>query len=123
RNRRDFHLSAVLDALVADLKSQAPAHVVVTGDLVNLSLAAEFAPARSWLERLGPPQDVTLVPGTHDSYVRAMVRQPQRHWADYMRGDNTSPSAQPTVPFLRRRGPVALIGLTTAEPAPFFRAT
>ena len=123
RNRRSIHLSAVLDRIVADLKSQAPAHVALTGDLVNLSLAAEFAPARSWLERLGPPRDVTLVPGNHDSYVRAMARQPQRHWADYMRGDNDAPSAQPMFPFLRRRGPVALIGLTTAVPAPFFRAT
>ena len=52
-----------------------------------------------------------------------MARQPERHWADYMRGDDAGPAAQPMFPFLRRRGPVALIGLTTAVPAPFFRAT
>src|SRR5437763_5562 len=64
RNRRAFHLSAVLERIVADLKSRTPDHIAVTGDLVNLSLAAEFAPARAWLERLGPPHDVTLVPGS-----------------------------------------------------------
>ena len=36
RNRRGFHLSAVLDRIVADLKSRAPDHIAVTGDLVNL---------------------------------------------------------------------------------------
>ena len=123
RNRRSFHLSAVLDRIVADLKSRATDHIAVTGDLVNLSLAAEFLAARSWLDRLGAPHDVTLVPGNHDTYVRSKARHPERHWADYMRGDDTSPSEQPTFPFLRRRGPVALIGLTTAVPAPPFRAT
>ena len=123
RNRRGVHLSAVLDRIVADLKSHAPDHIAVTGDLINLSLAAEFAQARAWLDRLGPPHDVTLVPGNHDTYVRSKARHPERHWADYMRGDDVSASGQPTFPFLRRRGPVALIGLTTAVPAPPFRAT
>jgi 3',5'-cyclic AMP phosphodiesterase CpdA len=123
RNRSGVHLSAVLDRIVADLKSNAPDHIAVTGDLINLSLAAEFAPARAWLDRLGPPHDVTLVPGNHDTYVRSKARHPERHWADYMRGDDVSPSGRPTFPFLRRRGPVALIGLTTAVPAPAFRAT
>jgi 3',5'-cyclic AMP phosphodiesterase CpdA len=123
RNRRGVHLSAVLDRIVADLKSHAHDHIAVTGDLINLSLAAEFAQARAWLDRLGPPHDVTLVPGNHDTYVRSKARHPERHWADYMRGDDVSASGQPTFPFLRRRGPVALIGLTTAVPAPLFRAT
>ena len=57
RNRRGVHLSAVLDRIVADLKSRATDHIAVTGDLVNLSLAAEFSLARSWLERLGAPHD------------------------------------------------------------------
>ena len=123
RNRRAFHLSAVLERIVADLKSRTPDHIAVTGDLVNLSLAAEFAPARAWLERLGPPHDVTLVPGNHDTYVRSKARHPELNWADYVRGDETPPSAVPEFPFLRRRGPLALIGLTTAVPAPPFRAT
>src|SRR5438552_2769201 len=123
RNRRAFHLSAVLERIVADLKSRTPDHIAVTGDLVNLSLAAEFTPARAWLERLGPPHDVTLAPGNHDTYVRSKARHPELNWADYMRGDETPPSVVPEFPFLRRRGPLALIGLTTAVPAPPFRAT
>ena len=54
RKRRAIHRPEVLEALVADLKAQQPDHIAVTGDLVNLSLANEFAPARAWLDRLGP---------------------------------------------------------------------
>ena len=64
----------MLARIVGDLKAQAPDHIAVTGDLVNISLAAEYAPARAWLDALGPPQDVTLVPGNHDAYVRGAAR-------------------------------------------------
>jgi len=120
-NRRHFHLRAVLDALVDDLKARAPDHITVTGDLVNLALAAEFAPARSWLETLGRPQDVTVVPGNHDTYVWSKARTPQRSWGDYMRDDRAT--RPPEFPFVRRRGPVALIGATSAVPTLPFRAT
>ena len=120
-NRRHFHLAGVLDRIVADLKAQSPDHIAVTGDLINLSLAGEYAPARAWLERLGQPQQVTVVPGNHDTYVRSKAHYPQLKWADYMRGDG--PNTAVTFPFVRRRGPAALIGLTTAVPTPPFRAT
>ena len=76
-NRRHFHLVGVLDRIVADLKAQSPDHIAVTGDLINLSLAGEYAPARAWLERLGQPQQVTVVPGNHDTYVRSKAQHPQ----------------------------------------------
>src|SRR4029453_7098789 len=66
---RDFHRADVLKRIVADLKSQAVDHIAVTGDLINLSLAAEFAPARAFLERLGLPRDPTVVPA-----------HPHTHW-------------------------------------------
>jgi len=123
RRRRRFHLIDVLDRIVADLKSQAVDHIAVTGDLINLSLAAEFAPARAFLDRLGPAHDVTVVPGNHDTYVWSKRNYPQRHWADYMRDDGLPPGAPPRFPFQRRRGQVALIGVTTAVPTLPFRAT
>src|SRR3954465_1473060 len=111
RNRRHFHLRAVLDALIDDLKARATDHITVTGDLINLALAAEFAPARSWLQTLGRPQDVTVVPGNPDTYVWAKARTPQRTWADYMRDDRAAAPLE--FPFVRRRGPAALIGVTS----------
>jgi len=121
RKRSLIHRREVLARIVHDLKTQAPDHIAVTGDLTNLSLAAEYPPARAWLETLGAPQDVTLVPGNHDVYVRSAVRQPQSHWGAYMRGDEAS--GLHGFPFLRRRGPLALIGLSSAVPTAPFMAT
>ena len=116
--RRLIHRAEVLAALVADLKCRAPDHIAVTGDLVNLSLSNEFAPALAWLGGLGDPRDVTLVPGNHDCYVRSAAGFAERHWADFMRGDLGE-----SFPFLRRRGPLALIGLSTSLPTPPLAAT
>ena len=71
RNAHKIHRREVLDALVADMRAQRPDHIAVTGDLVNIALEAEFAPARAWLESVGTPEHVTVVPGNHDAYVRA----------------------------------------------------
>ena len=71
RNRRKYYRREVLDALVSDMQAQAPDHIAVTGDLVNLALEAEFAPARQWLTSVGEPHLVTAIPGNHDAYVRS----------------------------------------------------
>jgi 3',5'-cyclic AMP phosphodiesterase CpdA len=118
RKRRRIHRPEPLAALVADLAAHHPDHIAVTGDLINLSLSNEFAPARGFLERLGPPDRVTLVPGNHDSYVRAATAFAPRHWGEYMRGDRGE-----DFPFVRRRGPLALIGLSTSLPTWPFAAT
>jgi 3',5'-cyclic AMP phosphodiesterase CpdA len=111
RKRRSVHSPDVLAAIVADVHARAPDHIAVTGDLINLSLTSEFAPARAWLDRLGRPSDVTFVPGNHDAYVRATAGHADRDWRQYMRGDGAE-----SFPFVRRRGPVALIGLSSSLP-------
>lgn len=111
RKRRSIHRTDVLATVVADLRSRAPDHVAVTGDLVNLSLAGEFEPARAWLQKLGDPRDVSVVPGNHDSYVRSAAGSALREWDIYMRGDGGE-----SFPYVRRRGPLALIGLSTSLP-------
>jgi 3',5'-cyclic AMP phosphodiesterase CpdA len=125
RKRHAIHRADVLARTVADLKANAPDHIAVTGDLVNISLADEFAPARAFLETLGPPGDVTLVPGNHDAYVQRAVGHPQAHWGEYMRGDDGAErsAGEPAFPFVRRRGPLALIGLSSAVPTALLLAT
>ena len=118
RKRQLVHRSDVLGRIVADLKQQAPDHIAVTGDLVNIAIAAEFKPARGFLESLGSAREVTLVPGNHDAYVRTGIGYSQLHWDAYMRGDDGG-----SFPFLRRRGPLALIGLSSAVPTAPFMAT
>jgi 3',5'-cyclic AMP phosphodiesterase CpdA len=119
RGRKRIHRPDILDATIHELKACATDHIAVTGDLVNLSLPDEYNRARGWLETLGAPRDVTLVPGNHDIYVRSVTQAPAQFWADYMRGDD----GVDRFPYLRRRGNVALIALSTALPTAPFMAT
>ncbi|MBI5318005.1 metallophosphoesterase [Bradyrhizobium sp.] len=121
RNRHKYHRREVLDTLVADIRAQAPDHIAVTGDLVNLALEAEFAPSRAWLESVGEAERVTVIPGNHDAYVRAMRHRAAEAWDDYLRGDVDGGNG--AFPFVRRRGPVALIGVSSAVPTPPLMAT
>jgi 3',5'-cyclic AMP phosphodiesterase CpdA len=119
RKRHLIHRSDVLARIVGDLKTQRIDHLAVTGDLINIALPYEYAHARAFLESLGSPSNVTFVPGNHDAYVRSAARQPQVQWGDYMRGDDSVV----VFPTLRQRGPIALIGLSTAVPTAPFLAT
>ena len=122
RNRHKYQRREVLDALVSDIHGQAPDHIAVTGDFVNLALEAEFGPARAWLEAVGSADRVSIVPGNHDAYVRATRRRFAETFASYLDGDDTSDHGGP-FPFLRRRGPLALIGVSSAVPTPPLMAT
>ena len=121
RNRHKYHRREVLDALVTDIQAQRPDHIAVTGDLVNLALEAEFAPAAEWLAGVGIPRDVTVIPGNHDAYVRATKHRFADTFADHMRGDAIDGAT--AFPFLRRRGPLALIGVSSAVPTAPLMAT
>ena len=122
RNRHAIHRREIADALIADVKAQRPDHIAITGDLVNLALPDEFAQASAWLKGVGAAADVTVVPGNHDAYVAATQRR-IADWADYMRSDDAGGDAALTFPFVRRRGPLTLIGVSSAVPTPPFMAT
>jgi len=118
RKRHRHHSTDVLREIVRDMHAQAPGHIAVTGDLVNISLDSEFAGAARWLGEVGAAPDVTLTPGNHDAYIRRVAGHAAEHWGDYMRGDDGA-----AFPFVRRRGPLALVGLTTSLPTGPFMAT
>ncbi len=125
--RKSVHSGEVLARLVADMIAQKPDHIAVTGDLVNLGLPAEYDAALSWLERLGPPEAVTVVPGNHDIYVSLRRDPGVRRWAAYMKPcpwgkDGHGAYGDDGFPFMRRVGPAALIGLNSAVPTPPFVA-
>src|SRR5262249_49239132 len=65
------------------------------------------------------PDRVTAIPGNHDTYVRATRHRFAEAFADYVSGDDK----KATFPTLRRRGPIALIGLSSAGPTAPFMAT
>jgi 3',5'-cyclic AMP phosphodiesterase CpdA len=127
-NRRNIHLSRVLEMMIADLATRDADHIAVTGDLVNISLPQEFQRAGEWLRRLGTGERVTVIPGNHDAYVALPWAKGAGHWTSYMtnlgwRPEGAAPSGtQSGFPFVRRFGRVALIGLSTALPMPSFIA-
>ncbi|KQT82502.1 metallophosphoesterase [Aurantimonas sp. Leaf443] len=121
RNRRRVMFGDTLITLLDDLKAEAPDHVAVTGDLVNLATRIEIAAARLWLQKLGRPHDVSVVPGNHDAYVLGAFAKSCRAWSAYVTGDAHRPLAFPTFPYARYREEVAIYGVSTAEAtAPFF---
>ena len=111
RNRHKYQRRDVLDALVSDMHGQTPDHIAITGDFVNLALEAEFEPALAWLEGVGTPDRISIVPGNHDAYVRKTQHRFSETLGHYV-GDDASAS----FPSLRRRGPLALIGVSSAVP-------
>lgn len=119
--RGRHHQARVLDALLEDLERIHPHHIAITGDLTHLGTQGECVETSTWMERVGSPHDVTVVPGNHDTYVRELWERTLIHWAPFMTDNGQhGPSA---FPFLRIRGPVALIGLSSARPTPPFFAT
>jgi 3',5'-cyclic AMP phosphodiesterase CpdA len=118
RKRHLVHDRAVLKAIVADLQAQKPDHIAVTGDIANIGLPAEFAQGRDWLASLGNAADVSFIPGNHDIYVAGCEELAARAFGANMRGDDGE-----GFPYVRRRGPVALIGLSSGVPTAPFMAT
>jgi 3',5'-cyclic AMP phosphodiesterase CpdA len=124
RNRQHTLAEDIIARIVDDLKTYAPDHIAVTGDLVNLALDREIELAKAWLEVLGKPEDVSVVPGNHDAYVPGALDRVCRSWDGYMRGDGADrPVTRRDFPYLRERGPVALIGLSSARASAPFMAS
>jgi 3',5'-cyclic AMP phosphodiesterase CpdA len=128
RRRRAEHRGEVLEALRRDLRQTRPEHLVITGDLTHIALPDEFRQARTWLESLGSPRAVTVVPGNHDAYVPVPWAQGLSLWEPYLvadeaRGEVRADAAAAVFPALRVRGPVAFIGLSSARPSPPLLAT
>ncbi|WP_181702587.1 metallophosphoesterase family protein [Chthonobacter albigriseus] len=121
RNRAIAMRGDLLSRLVEAVRAEEPDHVAVTGDLVNIALPAELEPARRFLETIGPGADVSVVPGNHDAYVPGAVAKATEAWRAYMQGDH-DPGA-PSWPFVRRRGDLAIIGVSTARASAPFMAT
>ena len=120
--RASGHSDSVLSVLQADLASTKPDHIVVTGDLTHLSLSAEFKKARQWLQTIGSPAKVTVIPGNHDTYVPTDWHKTMAHWTEYMLSDSPRDSEHHNnhidriFPCLRIRDHVAIIGVCTAQP-------
>jgi 3',5'-cyclic AMP phosphodiesterase CpdA len=119
RSRRSIHRPDVLAGIVGDLRAQKPDHIAMTGDITNIALPFEFSRGRDWLAKLGAPEGVSVVPGNHDIYVAGAAELARAQWGALMQGD----AGETGFPYVRRRGPVALIGLCSGVPTDLFYAS
>ncbi|PHS28199.1 MAG: hypothetical protein COA85_04035 [Robiginitomaculum sp.] len=114
--RRHIHHKEITDHLVKDCLASAPDHILVTGDLINLSLAGEYGRALDWLQGLGTPDQVSAIPGNHDLLLDTnAARSGLALYAPYMGGE-TNNSQQ--FPYVKQKKVIAFIGLSTAIETP-----
>ena len=124
--RKYIHSKDVLDLLCEDMRSYGPDHIALTGDLVNLGLPDEFTNALNWLDSLGTEEQVSVVPGNHDSYVRMPVNKGFYEWRKFMESHPKevlfeSKSSFPYVKYIAEN--IVLIGLSSSIPTAVSMAT
>ena len=122
RNRKATMTSGSLDLLLADMKSHNPDHVALTGDVVNIALEREFTQAVDWLKTVGPADQVSLILGNHDAYVPSALAMAEKYWQPYLVGDDVV-TDHVEFPYVRQRGQVKIIALSTGVPTAPFMAT
>lgn len=111
-------------ALVQALRAARPDHLIVSGDVTNLSFEAELELVREILSQLDlPASEITVVPGNHDYYTRGAARQDHFSsvMAPFLEGDLQPGPGR--FPFVRLRDDVAIVALSSARPRPPFIAS
>ena len=124
--RRNAHPIAIARKLGDAVRAAGADHVLITGDLTNLSLDSEMTAARAVVEAIGPPERVTLVPGNHDVYTRGSLQKARFEgvFDDYLPpAAGGAGSGRDRYPIARDIGEgIRVYGLSSAIPAPPFCA-
>ncbi len=124
-NRGRHHQTEIFEGMVSDLNAQGVDHILVTGDITNLALDEEFRFAKTLVESLDlGPEQITVIPGNHDAYVKAGATYFKKHFGEHFESDadaadHLQGESWPTV---RRRGSVTIFGLSTSLKTPWFTA-
>jgi len=126
RRKRRWQLRReMLDRLTEAAQAEGPALLAITGDLAHIGLPREIREGREWLERLGPPDRVVLVPGNHDVYAHDSWSAIAPLWADYLQLGNpdVSGDGRAAYPVVRETGGVALVCASSSLPTAPLLAT
>jgi 3',5'-cyclic AMP phosphodiesterase CpdA len=115
--RRRKYRMELLAALGEDVRARPHDHLVVSGDLGNVSLPGEWRAARSWIESTGAStENTTVIPGNHDAYVQEVVVSGafEQLFAAFQSADMR---LEPDIyPFARLRGEIALVCANSCVP-------
>lgn len=117
--RGHHHKNTLLEKVLASVVDAKPDHIIVTGDLTNLALEGEFKSIRELFTRYfgADTSKISVIPGNHDVYTRGSYRDNRfgDEFGAYGTSDLPDICAEP-FPFVQLRGPVAIIGLSSALP-------
>lgn len=118
-SRRAAHPQSMLEQIVRELEGDDVDHVIISGDLSNLSLESELARAKVLVEPLGGYDRVSVVPGNHDVYTRGAQRS--RRFERFF-GHLMWRAGEPQIyPWFKDLGAVKLVGFSSANAtAPLF---
>ncbi|MBQ1266207.1 MAG: metallophosphoesterase [Proteobacteria bacterium] len=121
--RAKTHRHEVVIAALDAIRAQHCDHLVVTGDLTNLAFASEFKAVKKILNSYFDDNQMTIVPGNHDYYTRESGKADRFVSCIYptLPGDIAFSFDRPW-PFVRLINDIALIGLCSAQPRPWFVA-
>jgi 3',5'-cyclic AMP phosphodiesterase CpdA len=108
------HKQKILDALQSHINKMNPDHICVTGDITYTTLPAEVDKAEQWMAQLAEANKISLIPGNHDAYVNGALDYAVEKWSRWMHDDD----GETGFPYLHRRGPVNIVGLSSAVVTP-----
>mgnify|MGYP006273624731 CR=1 FL=1 len=118
KSKRQYrHSEHVLNLLKEDIRTHKFDHICVSGDQTNLGTEKEFRNSSIWMQGIGAPEKVSVIPGNHDAYGNKHYELSKLYWSPWML-DRDSHGVG--LPFVRQVGNVAVIGVSSAVwTAPF----
>lgn len=124
--RHKKHDNNVAIKALAYLTAKRVDHIAISGDLTNLALSEEYAAAHAIIDQVPNANEyVSVVPGNHDYYIRnnQKFRSFERRFQAHLHSDLPSYQIDDAYPFCKLFGEhVALIGINTGIPTPWFIA-
>lgn len=133
-NRSRHYRTEIFIRLLEAISALKVDHALCSGDLVNLALEAEFEMVAGLLRAHFRPDQLTVVPGNHDYYVKEAIAAGlfERRFSDFLPADldlGLDQGLDPRQANRSRRYPVTrllddvlIIGLSSAIPTPAFVA-
>jgi 3',5'-cyclic AMP phosphodiesterase CpdA len=122
RKRQHWHKEEVTVALIDDMKREGCEAALLSGDVVNISLEAEFEAADAFLARAFEGLPLFLCPGNHDAYVRTPWATSLGRLERYMTGARReAPVLRPPkdfedFPYAVDIGPARLVAANSSPP-------